>query len=62
MSQALLCSPPTPRHQHTATEAGSLRAETEATLRDLAFVLRMTQRVKASIVGEVAERTACTAA
>ena len=39
----------TPSHWQTRTQ---LRADADQTLRDIAFVLKMTQRVRAEIVAE----------
>ena len=55
MSQAVLSRPVRPSTPRlSARKAAASRAETEATLRDLAFVLALTQRVRTAIVREQA--------
>jgi hypothetical protein len=57
MSQALLSRASRPSASRLQPQSNTpLRAEAEATLRDLAFVLSLTQRVKAAIVRDQPDR------
>jgi hypothetical protein len=59
MSQALLTRASRPSVSRLDSEPDTrLRTEAEATLRDLAFVYHLTQRVKATIIREQPGRAA----
>ena len=60
MSKALLSriGRPSSPARLTSTERPGLRAQTDATLRDLALVFHLTQGVKSAILREHPDRTA----